>query len=160
MRIPLQDVSIPTGGVTHVHDDAGMIATCCGFERAGFSAMTRRRFVGVVAGAAGAAVLSRLWLPGLTHAAPMGGPRPIPGGISMPFAKGQFHVFLPEPGQEPSTITDFDGLIGLSVVRGGCTKTRAGGAPARLVFEADIRFMKGRYVGADGKEAVGTFGFV
>ncbi len=103
------------------------------------------------------ALLSKFWMPGLVSAAAMGGPKPIPGGISM--MNHQFHVFLPEPGNEPSTITDFDGLIGLSVVRGTCTRAK-GSATAKLLYETDMRFMKGRYRGADGKEAAGTFGFV
>lgn len=135
---------------------------CCSHDRTTLhDPLTRRRLLGVAAGAAGAVVLSRFWLPTLAEAAPMGGPKPIPGGITVPFAKGLFHVFLPEPGKEPSTITDFDGVVGLSVVRGACTRTRTGGgAPERLLYETDMRFMTGRYVGADGKTATGTFGFI
>lgn len=135
---------------------------CCSHDRATHNeTLTRRRLLGVAAGAAGAAMLSRFWLAPFAQAAPMGGPKPIPGGINVPFAKGLFHVFLPEPGKEPSTITDFDGIVGLSVVRGSCTRTRmGGGAPERLIYETDMRFMTGRYVGADGKTATGTFGFV
>ncbi|MGQ0548206.1 MAG: hypothetical protein ACT4PY_00845 [Armatimonadota bacterium] len=139
----------------------GCTPGCSGRDPIAYDTLTRRRLLGVAAGAAGAAVLSRFWLPALAQAAPMGGPKPIPGGITAPFAKGVFHVFLPEPGKEPSTITDFDGVVGLSVVRGACTKTRlAGGAPQRLIYETDMRFMKGRYVGADGTSTTGTFGFV
>ncbi|MGQ0568116.1 MAG: hypothetical protein ACT4P5_01095 [Armatimonadota bacterium] len=123
--------------------------------------MSRRYLLRFAVGASGAMMLSRFHLPLPAHAAPMRGPKPIPGGISVPFAKGTFHVFLPQPGNEPSTITDFDGVIALSVVRGMCTKTRGrGGAPVRLVYETDMRFMKGKYVGADGQTATGTFGFV
>ncbi len=132
----------------------------CGYDH-GCSTVSRRRFVGMAAGAASAALLSRFWFAALAQAAPMGRPKPIPGGITVPFAKGTFHVFLPEPGKEPSTISDFDGIVGLSVVRGACTKTHlTGGATQRLLYETDMRFMTGRYVGADGKTTTGTFGFV
>jgi hypothetical protein len=122
--------------------------------------MSRRRLLSIAIGATGAMVLSRFPLPRPAYAASMAGPKPIPGGITMPFAPGTFHVFLPEPGKEPSTITDFDGVVGLSVIRGTCTRTRAGGQPQQFVFENDLRFMQGTYVGADGKTATGTFGFV
>jgi len=39
-------------------------------------------------------------------------PRPIPGGIDV--GGTTFHVFLPGAGNEPSTITDFKGLVGLA----------------------------------------------
>lgn len=115
--------------------------------------------MGLTAGAAGMALLSKFWIPGVASAAAMGGPKPIPGGISMPPMKETFHIFLPEPGNEPSTITNFNGLIGLSVVRGTCTRTR-GSTSSKLLYEVDMRFMKGRYRGADGKDTAGTFGFV
>jgi hypothetical protein len=82
-------------------------------------------------------------------------PRPIPGGIQ-PFGPGTetFHVFLPGAG-DPSTITDFDGVVGIADVQGVGT-----GANARSAFDADMRFMRGRYVGLDGRRHHGTFGFV
>ncbi len=126
---------------------------------AGARSLSRRQLMRMAAGAAGTAFLSRFWMPSFTQAAAMGGPKPIVGGISMPPMKETFHIFLPEPGNEPSTITDFDGLIALSNVQGTCTRSR-GGVSSKLVYDVDLRFMKGRYRGADGKEATGTFGFV
>jgi hypothetical protein len=82
-------------------------------------------------------------------------PRPIPGGIQ-PGGPGTevFHVFLPGAG-DPSTITDFDGVIGIADVQGVGT-----GANSQSHFDADMRFMRGRYVGVDGHRRQGTFGFV
>jgi hypothetical protein len=82
-------------------------------------------------------------------------PRPIPGGIQ-PGGPGTevFHVFLPGAG-DPSTITDFDGVVGIAEVQGVGTGTNS-----QSHFDADIRFMRGRYVGLDGHRHQGTFGFV
>jgi hypothetical protein len=68
-----------------------------------------------------------------------------------------FHVQLPGPGAEPSLITDFNGRVGIADILG----TASGpGAPANLTFDADMRFMSGRFVGTDGRVHQGTFGFV
>jgi hypothetical protein len=34
------------------------------------------------------------------------------------------------------------------------------GAPTRLVFDADVRFMQGQYIGMNGQNHEGTFVFV
>ena len=89
-------------------------------------------------------------------------PKPIPGGIQ-PFGPGTeiFHVILPGPGNEPSTITDFNGFIGITHVAGmGTGKNTSSGAETRLIFDADMRFMHGEYVGMDGLLHKGTLGFV
>jgi hypothetical protein len=95
-------------------------------------------------------------------------PRPIPGGIDL--GNGQvIHIFDNEWGQEPSTITDFRGFVGVSHARGEGTVTKGGGsggfrAPAatgdRLVYNANMRFMQGRYVGEDGEAHDGTAAFI
>ncbi len=117
-------------------------------------AMSRRQFVATSAVATGAALTSGFWLPMLVDAAGID-PNPIPvGGIG-----GDFRVFLPGPGNEPSTITDFDGSVGVADLSG--TGTAKGHGPTRtLPFDADVRFMKGRYVGKDGQQHSGTFCFV
>jgi hypothetical protein len=72
-----------------------------------------------------------------------------------------FHVFLPGHGNEPSTITDFNGFIGIAEIQGTGTGTDTHtGATASLLFDTDTRFMQGVYVGVDGKKHRSTFGFV
>jgi hypothetical protein len=84
-------------------------------------------------------------------------PKPIPGGINIP-PFGFFHLFLPGSGAEPSSITDFNGNVGIALIRGEGTGTTAG-VSERLTYEVDIRFMTGLYQGVDGKNHQGTFGF-
>lgn len=123
------------------------------WERA---AISRRRFLQASAGTALAVFGAGLWRPALAGHRDDGDadPVPIPGGIEL--GGTLFHLFLPEPGNEPSTITDFDGVVGLAVIDGFGTDD----AGRRLPFEADMRFMKGVYVGEDGRHHRGTFGFV
>jgi len=120
--------------------------------------MSRRQFIRTSVGATGAVLSSALWIPAVAHAS--GGtqvpPIPIPGGV----APG-LHVFLPGHGAEPSTIFDFNGFIGIAAVQGTGTGTDTStGATTPLLFDTDSRFMKGVYVGVDGKKHRGTFGFV
>ena len=130
-------------------------------------AMTRRQFITTATGLAGAALGSGLWMPALVHAAKPSGsaPRPIPGGIQ-PFGPGTevFHVFPPDPNnlkREPSTITDFNGFVGITEISGTGTGTNTTtGESATIPFDVDMRFMQGEYVGLDGKHHHGTFGFI
>jgi hypothetical protein len=55
-----------------------------------------------------------------------------------------------------STITDFNGAIGAAEIRG----TAHGSDGTSYDFDADMRFMRGTYVGLDGGRRVGAFGFV
>ena len=96
------------------------------------------------------------------------GPKPIPGG-SGPFAPfGIFiHHFAPNVGSplaginEPSQITDFSGFVGNMRIHGGGIGTdTTTGATMNLAFQADIGFNQGRFIGMDGRERAGTFGFV
>jgi hypothetical protein len=86
--------------------------------------LPRRQFARTVAGTAvvGATLGSGLWTPGLavahqSHKHRLHESIPIPGGLQ---AGGQtFHLFVPglgsnPPDQEPSTITDFNGFVGLA----------------------------------------------
>jgi hypothetical protein len=51
-------------------------------------------------------------------------PIPIPGGLQALGPSGPlFHFFLPGPGTEPSTITNFKGFIGWAAVGGKGTHT-------------------------------------
>jgi len=88
-------------------------------------------------------------------------PLPIPGGLQLLGPTGPlFHVFLPAPGVEPSTITNFNGFVGWAAVGGMGTHTVIGGAPQQLHFESDVRFMRGEFVGADGRNHQGAFAFI
>jgi hypothetical protein len=84
-----------------------------------------------------------------------GDPRPIPGGIQ-PFGPGTevFHVFFPGTG-EPSTITDFNGFVGVAHITG-----TGAGANADLSFDVDNRFMTGEYIALDGRHFNASFGFL
>jgi hypothetical protein len=122
--------------------------------------MSRGGFIRMAAGATGLALSSGFWMPTLAHAQ-LGGadPKPIPG--SDPMLPIPLHLFLPGPGKEPSTITDFDGLVGITEVEGTGkgTDTRTG-QTRDLLFTADMRFLKGNYVGVDGQQRSGTFAFI
>ncbi len=88
-------------------------------------------------------------------------PLPIPGGVQLLGPSGPlFHLFLPATGAEPSTITNFNGFIGWAAVGGMGTHTVSGKAPEHLPFEADVRFMRGEFVGADGRNHHGAFAFI
>jgi hypothetical protein len=134
-------------------------------------ALSRRRFLRTAAGAAGV-LGSGLFVPELAQAG--GGvvdPKPIPGGTQLGPIFGAptdelFHFFRQAPGIaspniESSTITDFNGLIGVAHIRGSGTATNTKtGAKTRLLYDADLRFMTGEYVGVDGKKHHGTFALV
>jgi hypothetical protein len=126
-------------------------------------ALSRRQLLKATAGTAVAAATSGLWLPALAHAARPGSsePRPIPGGIQ-PFGPGTeiFHLFLPGPNDEPSVITDFNGFVGVALIRGTGTRTHPDGHTTPQLFEVDMRFMEGVYVGLDGQHRRGTFAFI
>ena len=128
-------------------------------------AMSRGVFIKTAAGATGAMVTSGLWMPGLARAAPAtdATPKPISGRFTVP-GVGTFDVSGGiENGviQEPATITDFKGIVGLAFVQGTGTGTdTATGATTSLLFDSDNRFMVGEYVAVDGHRYRGTFGFV
>src|SRR5229473_5981113 len=72
-----------------------------------------------------------------------------------------FHIFLPAPGFEPSTITDFNGMVGVANVGGMGTQTDTNtNTSKRLAFDVDVRFMRGVYVGEDGRVHRNAFAFV
>ncbi len=95
-------------------------------------------------------------------------PKPIEGG-GFEIEGELLHVYDYLPGNEPSTIGDFRGLVAINHLQGEGTVTRGGPASGlskptttgdRLVYDADMRIMKGLYVGEDGQEHEGTFGFI
>jgi hypothetical protein len=125
--------------------------------------LSRRTFLSASAGAAGFALGSGLLrqLPAGAAQPGTGEPSPIPGGIQPVPGGPVFHIFLPGEGSEPSTITDFNGAVGVSVTQGTWTATGTPtGGVSSGVWEADMRFMKGLFVGTDGRRRQGAFGFV
>ena len=132
--------------------------------------LTRSQFLATASGAVGLALGSRSWVPDLVEAASRSGavPRPIPGGLHfLELFFGYtpptelYHVFGVKPGVEPSTITDFRGFVGGAVIQGNVQQIDANtGATTLRFFDNDMRFMKGDYIGVDGKQHTGTFGFL
>lgn len=150
--------------------------------------VSRRQFVGISAGAAGGVLGSGLWTPALgdhDDDREREGDRcpeqqPIPHvNAGPPAGFGAFHFFFPgrvdgalaatdpEPaaahaaGRDPSTIFDFDGVIGqadLNLTGTGTDTTT--GVSAVYGFHTDMRFMAGKFVGTDGRVRRGTFAFI
>ena len=102
---------------------------------------------------------------------PSGTPLPIPGLLfpaapgGNPFGGPAVHFGLPGPadntvptlprviGGEPSTITDFNGFVGVAHVEGTGTDNHGNS----LFWDADLRFMDGVFRGDDGRTHEGTF---
>ena len=131
-------------------------------------AMSRRQFIRTAAGVAavGTALGAGVWRPRQVKAHQAHEPVPIPGGT--PILGGDFHVFGPglphfdPPDAEPSTITDFNGFVGLAYISGEVRRTNtATGEVLMLPFvDSDMRFMKGVFRGTDGKMHQGVFAFI
>ena len=123
---------------------------------AGFS---RAQFLRRAAVAAGGAAGYGLLGPQLAYGANRA-PRPIPGGFDENFglvpSDPFIHVLPPYVGFEMSTITDFNGVIAAGEIQG----TAHGSDGSTYTFDADMRFMRGIYVGMDGRRRQGSFGFV
>ena len=95
-------------------------------------------------------------------------PNPIPGGVPglKPFGIFIHHNPL-NPAtpladiSDPSQITDFNGFVGLTHIRGGGTGTNTlTGATTPLAFQADMGFSQGKFIGTDGRPHKRTFAFV
>jgi hypothetical protein len=156
------------------------------FGRAGPGAplrtVSRRGFFGASAGAAGAVLGSGLWTPAGADPGPgrpsSGAPDPIPHIFVPPPAPCErVHFFFPGPvdgtlaptdptgaqpgGRDPSTLFNFDGVIGeadLDLTGTGTNTTTGMSAP--YGFHTDMRFMAGRFVATDGRVHKGAFAFV
>ena len=91
-------------------------------------------------------------------------PVPIPGGS--PVLGGNHHVFGPaliDPvDAEPSTITDFNGFVGLAYISGTVRQTNTATGEVRTLpfVKSDMRFMKGVFRGTDGDLHRGAFALV
>ena len=124
--------------------------------------LSRRAFIGGTAAAAGASLGSGLLWPAAGSAASLSGHGRLPKPTTATTTVGgvDFHFTFFGPGTDPSSITDFKGLVGVADVRGHGTARHRDGRTEKLLFDTDMRFMKGTYVGRDGKVHRGTFGFV
>jgi hypothetical protein len=126
--------------------------------------VTRRRFLGRTLGATAVGLgwgggLPPLLGAGTALAVPTlaladdGGsqvePRPIPNGDA------GTHHFLPGRGKEVTTITDFNGVVGVGQLTGTGTAT---GFARKLNFSVDNRFLVGEFIGVDGQHHRGAFG--
>ena len=123
----------------------------------------RRGFLRSTAGMAGLAFTSSLVTPLRGDDGPVTAePKPIPGGAT-PLGILVHHFPLPSVPvplaqiSDPSEITDFNGVIGDTQIRGGGTGT---GFAGTLAFRADMGFMQGEYVGEDGDHHHGAFVFI
>ena len=132
------------------------------FHTQGDRGVGRRNFLSA-AGVAGLGLGSGLWTPHRASAQPTAAePKPIPGGAT-PLGILVHHFPLPTNApplsqiNDPSEITDFNGFIGDTQIRGGGTGT---GFAQQLAFRADMGFMQGEYVGEDAKHHHGTFVFI
>lgn len=93
---------------------------------------------------------------------------PIPGGVApfKPFAifihHNPLNPLVPLANiNDPSQITDFDGFVGLTHIRGGGTGTNTdNGETTPLAYQADMGFSQGKFIGSDGRLHKGSFAFV
>jgi hypothetical protein len=137
---------------------------------------SRRTFLGTMAGA-GTALGASLLCSRPAYADDEDGDRqhapcpllnPIPGGVApfKPFAifihHNPLNPLVPLADiNDPSQITDFDGFVGLTHIRGGGTGTNTiTGETTPLAYQADMGFSQGKFVGTDGRLHKGTFAFV
>ena len=103
-------------------------------------------------------------------------PNPIPHTAPTPFGT-ILHNFFPGPvegtlaptdatgahpdGRDPSLIFDFKGFIGQADLQfTGMGTDLNTGQRAPYIFNADVRFMDGMYVGTDGKTRRKAFAFI
>jgi len=126
-------------------------------------ALSRRRFLVASALATGSVLAPETWLPAFA-AEEFSPPNPITGGTVLPF-QGLTGFYFPGPNPfsnitienkkgDPSLIRDFNGFVGMGEWAGGPV------AASTMIWNADMRFMKGEYVGKDGEEHRGAFAFI
>jgi hypothetical protein len=140
------------------------------------NALSRRQLF-KAAGGLGLAVSSGVWVPGQAEAdssqASCISPLPIPHITTPPgthffFAGPVTGVAFPtDPtgahpnGRDPSTITNFKGVIGqVDLDFSGTGTDTTTGATGRFKFHTDTRFMKGTFIGVDEKRHQGIFAFI
>jgi hypothetical protein len=129
--------------------------------------LSRRRFL-----LASAATTAAFFVVGCQPVQPVTvvAPNPIPGGTALPDPLPFVHVYLPTPtiappgsltidtGEgDPSTITDFNGTVGVFEPFGGTGTDHEGNT---LYWAADVRFMDGEFIDANQNQQEGAFAFI
>jgi hypothetical protein len=121
--------------------------------------LTRRALLGTTAGSAllGAGLLG----PGAAlGASPRTNNSPNPTTSQISIGGRTFSLTFFGPGLDPASITDFNGFVGVADVQGTGKATNPDGSTETLLFDTDMRFMSGTYVGQDGFTYKGSFAFV
>jgi hypothetical protein len=122
---------------------------------------TRRSFLASSAGATGAMLGAGLLGPAAAFGAnPHTDRSPTPTTSRATLNGVTFALSFFGPGLDPSSITDFNGFVGVADVQGTGTATNPDGSTETLLYDTDMRFMSGSYVGKDGHVYKGTFAFV
>ena len=121
--------------------------------------LSRRALLGGAAGAAGGLMATAL-LPTGALAAQRSNAAPKPTTTITSLNGVDFALTFFGPGMDPSSITDFNGFVGVAQVQGTGTATNPDGSTETLLYDTDMRFMSGVYVGQDGAVHKGAFGFV
>jgi hypothetical protein len=121
--------------------------------------LSRRALLGGAAGAAGGLMATAL-LPTGALAARRANAAPKPTTNIIDLNGVDFSLTFFGPGLDPSVIADFNGFVGVADVQGTGTATNPDGSKETLLYDTDMRFMTGTYVGKDGHVYKGTFGFV
>jgi hypothetical protein len=123
--------------------------------------LSRRAFLGGTAGVSAAALGAGLLGPTAAFAAPKSSnPMPKPTLQQTTINGVTLSLTSFGDGLDPSSITDFNGFVGVADVQGTGTGTNSDGTSEPLLFDTDMRFMSGVYVAQDGRVHQGTFGFV
>jgi hypothetical protein len=112
-----------------------------------------------MAGTAGAALGAGL-LPGAALAANPANSAPKPTANTVTLGGKTFSVTFFDIGVDPSSIWDFNGFVGVADVQGTGTATNPDGSTETLLFDTDLRFMSGVYVGVDGAVHKGSFALI
>lgn len=132
-------------------------------------ALSRRQFMQGTGAAAGMLLAGSYGWMSTSATVPGNTPKAIPGGFTAGFCglpeTTVFHNFAPgvfDPlDTDRSGIFDFNGHIGYAVVDGtGTGRNTETHETTPLLFEVDLRFMQGEYVGVDGKPRHATFCFM
>jgi hypothetical protein len=129
--------------------------------------ISRRQFLGAAAATTGALATGLRIPPVLADNDKLATvfPLPIPGLFKVSFTNPALDVLIhhfppvvPNDGlpiNEPSQITDFNGVVGVTRVTGSGT-----GNGQSLSYQVDNGFMSGLYRGEDGRMHHGTFAFI
>jgi hypothetical protein len=119
-------------------------------------ALSRRTLLKATAATTAVVAASSVFAPLRAAAAAPGPgtPRPVAPNPDL-FGLRVYEVAV---GSEPSSITDFNGMVGAALVSGPGTGTdTATGATETLTADVDMRFMQGTFRGTDGRVHEGTF---